>query len=129
MKEVDEACDLFAYSNAECILELMFLATMKEHRGKGIGRKLCEVSMKVGKILLSGKNIKQSLTGEQLPLDPRPKAVSALFTSSTSQKIGKSLGLVRAIEIDYNRWRFNGKTFAERIGPETPCVTLEYKCL
>lgn len=129
MKEADESCDLFGCCNADCMLELMFLATLRERRGKGIAKKLSEASIQLGKALLNGKNMKQNLTDEELPLDPRPKAVTALFTSCISQNIGKSLGFVKALEIDFNRWNFDGKTFAERIGPETPCVTLEYKCL
>lgn len=129
MKEADEACDLFTSANTNCILELMFLAVLTDHRKKGIGKYLTEASIKLGKILLSGKNIKESITGEPIPLDPKPTAISALFTSFISQKIGSILGFVRAKEIDFNTWSFDGKTYAERIGPLTPYVTVEYKNL
>ncbi|KAI4465495.1 n-acetyltransferase-related [Holotrichia oblita] len=127
MKEADESCDLFGYCNADCVLELMFLATLREYRGKGIAKALSEASIKLGKLLLEGKDFKQSLTDTKLPLEPIPKAATALFTSLITQKIGQKLGFIKAMELYYKDMNFDGKTFAERIGPQTPSVTLEYK--
>lgn len=129
MKEADECCDLFGYCNADCVLELMFLATLKEHRGKGIAKALSEASIKFGSLLLAGKDLKQSLTGTKLPLEPIPKAVTALFTSLITQNIGKKLGFIKVKELYYKDMEFDGKTFAERIGPEPSSVTVEYLIL
>ncbi|GJQ70621.1 hypothetical protein Trydic_g23012 [Trypoxylus dichotomus] len=52
MKEADEACDLFNKCQTDCLLELMFLATLSEYKRKGIATKLSEATIKLGKLLL-----------------------------------------------------------------------------
>ncbi|XP_017782939.1 PREDICTED: uncharacterized protein LOC108567150 [Nicrophorus vespilloides] len=126
MIESDAECDLFKHCNVDCLLEIMFLATLPEYRGKGLAKRLCEISIVIAKQLASGVNVKQSLSGEKLPIEPVPQMVSAIYTSYITQKIGKALNFTKAVEIDFNRWSFDGKTFAERIGPKTPTTTLEY---
>nr|XP_022915276.1 uncharacterized protein LOC111425466 isoform X2 [Onthophagus taurus] len=126
MKEADESYNLFEKCDVDCLLEIMFLATLKEYRGKGIAKKLCEATIMLGKTLLAGDNIKESISNEPVELEPRPKMTSAIFTSYISQKIGSTLGFQLAIALDFNRWSFDGKTYGERIGPLTPKTTLEY---
>ena len=126
MRDCDEEVDLFAHCKVDCLMELMFLSVLREYRAKGIARKLCEVSIDFAKQLFAGKCSKVSTTGEQLPTEPVPKLVSATFTTFITQKIGESLGFTKAASIWFNRWSFNGKTFAERLDHETLYVTVEY---
>lgn len=129
MIDADAHCDLFKHLNIDCLVELMFLAVLPSHKNRGIGFSLCEASVNLVKSLNNGENVKVSLDGSALPLEPRPKAVSAIFTSFISQKIGKKLGFTKASEISYEKFEYQGKTFACRIGPSTPATTVEYLIL
>lgn len=125
MIESDAACDLFQYYNVDCLLELMFMATLPEYRGRGVARKLTEVSIELGRALLRGENVKVSIDGSVLPLGPVPKVVSAIFTSYITQHLGKKLGFKKTAEISYEKFMFKGKSFASRIGDSTKNTTLE----
>lgn len=126
MDEVDVACNLFEVCKVDCILEIMFLAILPEYRQQKIATELCQVSIEAAKLLKSGDNCKTSLKNEVLPLEPIPKAVSAIMTSFITQKLGRNLGFTVAKDITYDHFEFNGKKFSERIGPDTPSTTVEY---
>lgn len=130
MLEADNSYDLFEYCKVDCLLEIMFLGTLPQYRSQRIATTLCEISIRLGRTLLCGENIKTSLTNEELPLEPRPKLVSAIFTAINSQKIGQRLGFRCAVELSYKNFFFNGKSFASILGPDAPpSATLEYKLL
>ncbi|KAF2895388.1 hypothetical protein ILUMI_10783 [Ignelater luminosus] len=129
MNDADAVVDIFELSNAKCLLELMFLAVLPDYRNRGIGRRLCELTFQLGRELMSGKNVKTSLDDKPLPLEPVPTVASAIFTATISQELGRKLGFVRAVEISYEKFMFEGKSFASRIGPDTPNTTVEYKLL
>ncbi|KAJ8940083.1 hypothetical protein NQ314_010917 [Rhamnusium bicolor] len=129
MIDADAACDMFEYCHVDCLLEIMFLGTLPEFRKSGIGKKLCEVSTEIARSLLRGDNIKQPMNGKELPLEPVPKIVSALFTSPTSQRIGRSLGWEIVARISYEKFFHEGKTFASILGKDIPDTTLEFKRL
>lgn len=125
MIDSDAECDLFKYYDIDCLLELMFMATLPEYRGKGIAQKLTEISIELAKTLLQGENVKVSLDGSELPLEPRPKVVSAIFTSFKTQRLGQKLGFTKTAEISYEKFIFKGKSFASRISDSTTATTLE----
>lgn len=131
MIDADASCNLFEHCNVDCLLEIMFLGTLPEFRGRKIATKLCEVSVKLARLLKMGENIKVSIDDEnqQLPLQPVPKLVSAIFTSFISQRIGDVLGFEVAVDISYDKFTFNGQTYTSLLGPtnKTKSTTLVFK--
>lgn len=131
MIDADAECNLFEQCNVDCLLEIMFLGTLPEFRGRKIATKLCEVSIKLAQSLKMGDNVKVSVDNadQQLPLQPVPKLVSAIFTSFISQRIGNSLGFQVAMDISYEKFIFNGQTYASKLGPmnKTKSTTLAFK--
>lgn len=125
MIDSDASCNLFELYNVDCLMEIMFMATLPEYRGKGIGRKLIEVSIDLAKELHLGNNIKVSIDDKQLQLEPVPKLVSAIYTSFITQKLGKALGFTKVAEISFETFMYKGKSFASRIGDHTPSTTVE----
>lgn len=97
MIEADSRVDIFEKFNATSLLEIMFLAVLREYGRNGIGYQLCKYSIQLA---------------EQLNL----KLVSSLFTGKNTQVIGKKLGFVVVHEESFNNFSFEGKTFAERNG-------------
>lgn len=128
MIDVDAIVDLFEHCKVDSLLEVMFLGILPEFRKRGIGKKLCEISMRVAKSLKNGENVKQALEiGKTLPLEPAPQIVSALFTSPTSQKIGRALNWEIAARTSYEDHFHEGRSYASVLGKDNPCTTLEFK--
>lgn len=127
MITADAAIDIFELSNSTCLLELMFVATLPEYRGKKIASTLFELSFELVKSLKSGDNVKKSLDGLVLPLEPVPTTVSAICTSLYTQKISKHLDFTVGDTNSYENFEYKGCTFASKIGPETPNYTVVYK--
>lgn len=124
MINVDSRVDLFKIFDTNCLLEIMFLATIPEYMGKAIGHKLCEYSIELGRELKNG-----TFKG-YLPSDlknRKPKIVSAILTSTYSQKIGDRLDFQRIVEAFYNEFEFDGKTYSDRIGEIHPSSVLVAK--
>lgn len=80
MIKADSKLDLFKRFKTDELLEIMFLATFKEYGGKGVGFNLCKYSIDLAKHLKSSKD------------QPHPLIVTALWTSKSTQRIGKKLG-------------------------------------
>nr|XP_023022662.1 uncharacterized protein LOC111510917 [Leptinotarsa decemlineata] len=112
MYEADASCDLFEHCKVDCLLELMFLATLPEFGRRGIGFTICEVTTEVARRLYLGENVKESLDGTELKLEPVPKLVAALFTAPQSQAIGRSARWELAATVFFKDLFFDGKSFA-----------------
>lgn len=124
MIDSDAACDLFEYCNADCLVEIMFLATLPEYRRMGLGLQLMEITIKLAKELIKGNMVKVSLPGCPVQLEPVPTVVSAIFTTIVTQIMADKIGFQKAIEISYKNFFYKGQTFASKIGPDTPFITL-----
>ncbi|XP_041986858.1 uncharacterized protein LOC121738704 [Aricia agestis] len=136
MANVDERCNLFQKYNVDCSLEIMFLATLKEHRYKKLGFYLCKYSIEVAK---SYKSAISEMTVDDLgpqyrhikarhPFSEEPKICQAIWTSSGSQKIGKALDFTVHLTVPLSEFVFNGQTYAERLGqPEAYCEVAAYR--
>ncbi|KAH8288715.1 hypothetical protein KR054_008356 [Drosophila jambulina] len=111
---MDERIDVCAMYNMDCFLELMFLSTLPSHGRLGLGRSLSEFSIQLTKELAAGKGL-EDINGELR--SKRPVAVTALWTSSFSQKLGKAIGFKVLNSVPYSEFAFNGKRFDERINP------------
>ncbi|XP_055612365.1 uncharacterized protein LOC129758774 [Uranotaenia lowii] len=124
MLTMDTKVNLFERFNIDCLLEIMFLSTLIEYEGKGIATKLVSYSVDLATALSKGQ------APECLPEDARqmrPKLVSALFTSRISQRVGAKNGFSVVHEVPYDEFSFQGKTYAERIGPDHPTSILVVK--
>lgn len=113
MKEIDHAFDCFKYFETDCIFDLSFLSTLiPGYEKKSIGKMLTFHSMEFAKELSEGKSL------ELLPMSLRtcrPGAITAVFSSNYSQKIGHDLGFEGLHEVFYTDVEYKGKAIAERI--------------
>ncbi|EDV48107.1 uncharacterized protein LOC6553006 [Drosophila erecta] len=114
MIEVDERIDVCAMFNMVCFCELMFLATLPSHERLGLGRSLSQFTIELTKELAVGKGLED--IDEKLR-SKRPAAVTALWTSSFSQKVGKATDFKVINTVSYSEFMYNGKRFDERINP------------
>ncbi|XP_017119566.1 uncharacterized protein LOC108141002 [Drosophila elegans] len=114
MIEVDGRTDVCAMYNMDCFCELMFLATLPSHERLGLGRSLSQFTIQLTQELAEGKGMED--IDEKLR-SKRPAAVTALWTSSFSQKVGKATNFKVLNAIPYSEFEYNGKRFDERISP------------
>jgi GNAT superfamily N-acetyltransferase len=125
---VEGKIDIFAHYGVNCVLEHMFLATMTEFYGRGIGRRLVQVTEEVANALARGEDVIAPLQENTNSLKsrsvPRVQAVMAIFTSTISQKIGSSLGWEKLAVVNHDEMFFEGKPYSFRIGPDHPTSML-----
>ncbi|XP_060647711.1 uncharacterized protein LOC132785575 [Drosophila nasuta] len=114
MITMDSKIDVCAVYNMDCVNELMFLATLPEFGRLGLGRSLVDVTIQFTQELSQGKGLED--IAEELR-ELRPAAVTALWTSVFTQKIGKDVGFTVLNTVPYSEFEYNGKRFDERIDP------------
>ncbi|XP_017144675.1 uncharacterized protein LOC108157229 [Drosophila miranda] len=125
MIEVDERIDVCAMYNMDCFCELMFLATLPSHERMGLGRALASYTIELTKELAEGKGLED--IDEQLR-SKRPEAVTALWSGSFSQKVGRASNFKVLNSVSYEDFEFEGKRFSERISPlHKTCEHVIYK--
>jgi len=133
MIDVDSRINLFKHYNVNCILELMFLATLPNYGCRRIGELLISSSLELGKELRRDKKVKTPVTihdsNELANADAVPVLASAIMTSIYSQHIAMKLHFDQLLEIFYDNFEFNGKKFSERISQEHRQCTLVAKRL
>ncbi|CAH0584159.1 unnamed protein product [Chrysodeixis includens] len=127
MAEIDGRCNFFEKYKVDCSLELMFLATLREHRHNNLGTILCRESIKVAKKLKDGPVSKMTVQDlgpnyanmkARDPVAKVPKICQALWTAEPTQKIGKVLGFTVDLRVSLSDFIYEGKSFADRIGRE-----------
>ncbi|CAH0694236.1 unnamed protein product [Spodoptera exigua] len=127
MAEVDGKCNFFDKYNVDCSLEIMFLATLREHRHKRLGRILCSTSIDLARKLKNGPVSKMSVQdlgpkysnmAARKPVTKVPKICQALWTSEATQKIGKVLNFEVGIRVSFDDFYYDGKSYRERLGRE-----------
>ena len=108
MIEADNLFDIFDHYQTDCVMELMFMATKKSHWRRGIGKKLCEESIKLGQTLVNDHKMVKVAVDDNIILDlePIPKIVMAFFTTFKTQKIGKKMGFERLTEVPFSKFSF-----------------------
>lgn len=114
MASVDEQYDVFEKFQIDCTCELMFLATLPEWERKGIGKALTKYTIELTRELKRGEGIEEMHPSLR---SKRPQAVTAIFTSNYSQKVGRANGFQVVNSVPYTEFSFEGKTYTERIGP------------
>lgn len=115
MIDVDEMCDVFDKFQVECVLELMFLATLPNWERHGIAQNLAKYTIEFARQFQQ----KTDMINEVHPsLRHRvPKAVTAIFTSTFSQRVGQKTNFQLLNRVPYTTFTFNGKSYNERINP------------
>ncbi|PSN33295.1 hypothetical protein C0J52_21151 [Blattella germanica] len=130
---VEGRVDVFAHYGVSCVLEHMFLATLTEFYGRGVGRRLVRATEDVAKALAKGEDVIAPLQESTNPWKngppPKVQALMAIFTSSISQKIGNSLGWDQLAIVNHDELFFEGKPYSYRIGPDHPTSILMGKKL
>lgn len=120
--------DVFAHYGANCVLEHMFLATLTEFYGRGIGRRLVQTTEDVATALARGEDVIAPLQENTNPWKnrspPKVQALMAIFTSTVSQKIGSSLGWDQLTTVHHDEMFFEGEPYSIRIGPDHPTSIL-----
>jgi GNAT superfamily N-acetyltransferase len=129
MAEVDSLYNFFDKCGVDCLLEFMFVGILPEYRKKGVAKKLCEATIEIGKDLARGVNVKRSVDGRKLGLEPVPKIITAIFTCEATKVIGKKLGFKVVVEEKFEEYEFEGRNFASVVGDEISTFTLEYRDL
>ncbi|KAM7362954.1 uncharacterized protein ACRADG_000048 isoform 1-T2 [Cochliomyia hominivorax] len=114
MASVDEKFDVFEKFNLDCTCELMFLATLPQWERKGIAKALTRYTVELTRELKRGEGLEDV---NPLLRSKRPGAVTAIFTSIYSQKVGKDEGFQVVNTVPYTVFNFEGKTYDQRIGP------------
>ncbi|XP_055375233.1 uncharacterized protein LOC129607976 [Condylostylus longicornis] len=123
MISMDEKINVFDIYNIDCVLEIMFLATLPEFEKRGLGKILCEYSIELVKNINKGIGIDKLHPNLK---DKIPKGLCSLLTSKFSQKIGDKLGFKTLNRVPFSEYKFNGKSFADRIGPQHPDSTQSF---
>lgn len=111
---VEQQFNLFKHFQTDCLFEISFLATHFEYGKKSIGKALCEYSIQLAKEIKHGQ-CRYLLKTELRESHYKPAAVSAIFTSKLSQRVGESMGLSTLFRSQYNEYVYDGKTVAELI--------------
>ncbi|XP_066600843.1 uncharacterized protein [Prorops nasuta] len=119
MMDIDSKIDLFQYYNVDCILEIMFLATLPNYGKRRIGEILVVTSIEIGNLLKRGKNVKTPVMLDDHSfirnVDAVPGLVSALMTSKYSQKIANRVGFEQLLVVSYDDLIYDGSKYSDRI--------------
>lgn len=127
MSNVDARCNLFEKHQADCSLEIMFLATFREHRKQNLGTILCKLSVDLARKLKNGPVSKitlKDLGSKYSHMKPRevtnkvPKICQAIWTGEFTQRIGSKLGFNVEVKALMSEFNHNGKTYADRLGDQ-----------
>ncbi|XP_011869728.1 PREDICTED: uncharacterized protein LOC105563058 isoform X2 [Vollenhovia emeryi] len=122
MIDVDSRIDLFKHYKVNCILEIMFLATLPAYGKRRIGEMLIASSLELGKELSRDKHVKIPITvhgsNEMTNATAVPALVSAIMTSNYSYRIAMKLCFNALLEVSYDDYEHNGKKYSERISQE-----------
>ncbi|XP_045766206.1 uncharacterized protein LOC123867928 [Maniola jurtina] len=128
MANVDARCNFFEKFGVDCSLELMFLATLREHRKQKLATLLSKYSIDVANKVKDGpfapievKDLgpKYSHLQPRKPTETYPKICQAIWTSEGSQRIGKVLNFTVHLTVPLSEFVFDGKTYSERIGDDS----------
>ncbi|XP_012540981.3 uncharacterized protein LOC105839313 isoform X1 [Monomorium pharaonis] len=122
MIDMDSRINLFQHYNVNCILEIMFLATLPPYGKQGVGEMLVASSLELGNVLKRGGNVRIPITihgsNEVTNANGVPALASAIMTSNYSYRIAMKLSFSQLLEVPFDEYEFNGKKLSERIGQE-----------
>lgn len=121
MIDMDSKLDLFEHYQIESLMEIMFLTVLPEYGRQKIGYYLTLYSLELAQEIKNGKNLEMLSPQNRKKL---PQLVSSLATGINSQKIFEKLGCKIMLSYKHENYRFNGKSFADRLGDQDAISTL-----
>ncbi|XP_057318437.1 uncharacterized protein LOC130663311 isoform X2 [Microplitis mediator] len=131
-EDVGSRVDLFKLYNADCTMEMMFLAVRRDYRQRGIAGLLVSSSLELGRQLYKGIPVKTSvdIDGKSITnADDIPSIASVTMTSPYSQKLLDKFGFDKVIEVSFNEVMFNGRSLSEQIGNTNQTAIIGVKSL
>ncbi|XP_017793976.1 PREDICTED: uncharacterized protein LOC108575646 [Habropoda laboriosa] len=114
--DIESSVDIFDTYNVHGVMELFYLGTNPRYQGRGIGLKMVQKCIELGRGLLSGSMRRYSFGDDPVEQHTRPELIYGVFTSNYSQRIADTLGLEPLNEVRYEDFTFAGKKMSERIG-------------
>jgi hypothetical protein len=116
---MEEKVDIFEYYGITTVLDHMFLAAHVDYYQKGIGRGLVAATVDMARAINRGEDVGVPISDDKYPWKnkklPKVQAIIALFTSPTTQKIGKYLGWDEIFVARYDQLFFNGEPYSSRL--------------
>ncbi|PSN33297.1 hypothetical protein C0J52_21153 [Blattella germanica] len=124
--QIEEEVDIFSRLGVNCLIDHMFLATHPDFYGQGIGLNTVVATVEFAKALNKGEDIVVPISEDKFPWKktppPLPEAVTAMFTSSVSQKIGYNLGWEEISVISYEKMYYQGQSYISKLEKENWCT-------
>ncbi|CAK9818130.1 hypothetical protein ANTPLA_LOCUS9642 [Anthophora plagiata] len=114
--DIESSVDIFHKYNVHGAMELFYLGTNPRYQGRGIGLKMVEKCIELGRELSSGSMRRYSFDDDPVEQHTRPELIYGVFASNYSQRIADKLGLQPLNEVRYEDFTFAGKKMSERIG-------------
>ncbi|KAK2585365.1 hypothetical protein KPH14_010042 [Odynerus spinipes] len=115
LNDIESKVNFFERYNADAVMEIFYIATDSRYRGRGIGSRLMESCLEVGKKLQSGE-IKKVLMSEEIVYECAvPKAAFAVCTTNFTHRIAEKLNFEALAEVRYMDCTIKGRKLSERI--------------
>ncbi|XP_018392162.1 PREDICTED: uncharacterized protein LOC108771387 [Cyphomyrmex costatus] len=122
MIDVDSRIDLFKHYNVNCILEIMFLATLPNYGKRRIGEMLVASSLELGNELRRGKNVRIPImiqgSNEVTNANVVPALASAIMSSDYSYRIAMKLHFDQLLVASFDEFEYNGKKYSELLNSQ-----------
>ncbi|KAL9891298.1 arylalkylamine N-acetyltransferase 1-like [Glossina fuscipes fuscipes] len=128
LHHLETSYDIYKEWQVKCIIELTFLSTRTEFSRRGLALILAEFTVDYGR-KLKEEGSKESLELPAYLKGQQPEAITSVFTSHFSQRVGEKLGFVTLFREEYSKFSFEGKTFAEKIDPQHKYIIFAAKHL
>uniref|UniRef100_A0A1A9WRU4 N-acetyltransferase domain-containing protein n=1 Tax=Glossina brevipalpis TaxID=37001 RepID=A0A1A9WRU4_9MUSC len=128
MHHLETSFDIYKEWQVKCIIELTFLSTRTEFTRRGLALMLAEFTLNYGH-KLKEEDSKETLELPAHLKGQRPEAITSVFTSRFSQRVGEKLGFVTLSCEEYAKFSFEGKSFAEKIDPQHKYIIFAAKRL
>ncbi|XP_008547452.1 uncharacterized protein LOC103571178 [Microplitis demolitor] len=130
--DVESRVDLFKLYNANCTMEMTFLAVNRDYRRRGIAGLLVSSSLELGRQLYKGMPVKTpvNIDGKSITnADDIPSIASVTMTAKYSQKLLDKFAFDKVIEVSFNEVMFEGRSLSEKIGNTNQTAIIGVKSL
>ncbi|XP_057319777.1 uncharacterized protein LOC130664082 [Microplitis mediator] len=124
--------DIYKRYDADCIMEMTFLAVRQDYRRRGIAGLLVSSSLELGRQLYKGIPVKTSvdIDGKSITnADDIPSIAVTIMTSEYAQKLLDKFEFDKLVEVSFNALTFEGIPLSEKIGDVHQTAILGVKSL
>lgn len=105
-------------------MEIFYMGTHPQYRGRGIGLQIADMSVKLARGLRA-KKLKQICVSNEITNEHvRPEVVFAAVASTFSQRIMEKLNFEILFEARYEDYIRGGKKMSDRIGHQNQTIKL-----